>query len=277
MAQPKRLSTCWFSQLRAFNEVLIAIDLRFRQRTSMIATGLFPLPGVEGLEGSHPAPTRITMLLDLSKRNDGLNRWAARRRGQGVENLLFIIRTIPAYAPTASSTCNRGADHQSDWTSTSGQPPRRWPRGPPHAVCAKSAVWSNVGGLSTRPHHRPSRLNRPPGASVYRGIGSQHHRQGPLAATRSSSPARPRPTASNRRLDKALRLAQRQPKQQAHPSRSIQSFDPSTPLGRPLSIPLLPQRIRTVRLPRATSARLYDDQFLTRYTVFDLGRGRTAR
>ena len=90
------------------DEVLIAIDLRFRQRTSMIATGLFPRLASLVSKGSKDLIPRqrgcltITMLLDLSvfaQRNDGLNRWAARRRGQGVENLLFIIRTIPAYRP----------------------------------------------------------------------------------------------------------------------------------------------------------------------------------
>ena len=99
------------------------------------------------------------------------------------------------------STAGRPArHHRSDGTSTSGRPPHRWPHGPPHAVCAKSAVWSSrVDGLSTRPHRRlSSRSNLPPSASVYRGTGSATPPPSSLGdATRSSNPASPIPTASS--------------------------------------------------------------------------------
>ena len=90
------------------DESLIAIDLRFGQRTSMIATGLFPTPCVlfvEWHEESHPAPTgglTVAMLLDFSvfaQGDDRPNRGITPRRGQGVEHLLFVIRTIPALPP----------------------------------------------------------------------------------------------------------------------------------------------------------------------------------
>ena len=106
------------------DELLIATDLRFRQRTSMIATGLFPRLASLVSNGSKDLIPRqrgcltITMLLDLSvfaQRNDGLNRRAARRRGQGVENLLFVIRTIPRLPPPPprrlGSTGGRPARH----------------------------------------------------------------------------------------------------------------------------------------------------------------------
>ena len=90
------------------DEVLIAIDLRFRQRTSVIATGLFPRLASLVSNGSKDLIPRqrgcltIAMLLDLSvfaQRDEGPNRGTTPRRGQGVENLLFVIRTIPAYRP----------------------------------------------------------------------------------------------------------------------------------------------------------------------------------
>ena len=101
------------------DEVLIAIDLRFRQRTSVIATGLFPRLASLVSNGSKDLIPRqrgcltIAMLLDLSvfaQRDEGPNRGTTPRRGQGVENLLLVIRTIPAYRPHRLSTwVNSGA------------------------------------------------------------------------------------------------------------------------------------------------------------------------
>ena len=67
-------------------------------------------------------------------------------------------------------------------------------------------------------------------------------------ATKSSSPARQsQPHQTQQRLDKALRLAQRQSKQHPHRqhpfNRAIRIDKLSTPLTRPLSIPPFPQRI----------------------------------
>ena len=95
------------------DEVLIAIDLRFRQRTSVIATGLFPRLAslVSKLEGSSLAKPYNCHAVGLSvfaQRDEGPNRGTTPRRGQGVENLLFVIRTIPACLSTwvnSGATC----------------------------------------------------------------------------------------------------------------------------------------------------------------------------
>ena len=126
-----------------------------------------------------------------------------------------------------------------------------------------------------RIHHQVHRAIRAIGL-----LFRQHHRQRPLT-TRQGRVVRRRQELHQERLDKALRLAQRQPKQHPHRqhpfNRWIRIDKRSTPLRRPLIIPLLESSSQIVRLPRATNARLYDDQFLTRYTASRLDRGRTAR
>ena len=87
------------------DEVLIAIDLRFGQRASMIATGLFPplaslsSHGPQDFIARQRGDLTITMLMDCSvfaQCDDRPNRGIT-PRGQGVEHLLFVIHPIPAY------------------------------------------------------------------------------------------------------------------------------------------------------------------------------------
>ena len=107
---PKRLSTCFSPatclQLVA-DEVLIAIDLRFRQRTSVIATGCFHAlrpwcrmaRRISSLANAGALQLPCCWIFVFAQRDEGPNRGITPRRGQGVENLLFVIRTIPAYRP----------------------------------------------------------------------------------------------------------------------------------------------------------------------------------
>ena len=91
------------------DEVLIAIDLRFRQRTSVIATGLFPrLASLvsNGSKESHPSPTRVpynchAVEILASLRSAMRAEYAGPLRGvaKASKYLLFVIRTIPAYRP----------------------------------------------------------------------------------------------------------------------------------------------------------------------------------
>ena len=235
------------------------------------------------------------MLLDLSvfaQRDEGPNRGTTPRRGQGVENPSVCHTHHPRLPPPPprrlGSTAGRPArHHRSDGTSTvwaTTSPVASWT--PTLPVCAKSAVWSSrVDGLSTRPHRRlSSRSNLPPSASVYRGTGSATPPPSSLGdATRSSNPASPIPHQVQKRLDKALRLAQRQPKQHPHRqhpfNRWIRIYKLSTPLRRPLIIPLLPQRIVQPDRQATTG----DQRPIIRRPIFDpihrfrLDRGRTAR
>ena len=124
------------------DEVLIAINLRFGQRASMIATGLFPplasflSHGSKDLIARQRRGLAVAMLLDYSvfaQRDDRPNRGLTRRRGQRVEHLLFVIGPIPAYRPhrlvdLAQQRSNLRGIIDPDGMSTSGRPPRRWPR-----------------------------------------------------------------------------------------------------------------------------------------------------
>ena len=125
-------------------------------------------------------------------------------------------------------------------------------------TCSQSAY----DGLSTR----PLKVHRFIGA-----LGRQHHRQVPLA-TRQGRVIRRRQFQLHqvqKRLDKALRLAQRQPKQHPHRqhpfNRWIRIYKLSTPLRRPLIIPLLPQRI--VQPDRQATAG--DQRPIIRRPIFD--------
>ena len=93
---------------RAADEVLIAIDERFGQRASMIATFLFPaLASFLSHRTQDFIPRQrgrftIPMLLDyrvFAQGNDRLNWGAAGWGGQRVEHLVSIIRAIAADRP----------------------------------------------------------------------------------------------------------------------------------------------------------------------------------
>ena len=123
----------------AADAVLIAIDERFGQRASMIATFLFPplRPFCRiGRRDFIPRQRRcftIPMLLDyrvFAQGNDRLNWGTARWRGQRVEHLLSIIGPIAPYGPPPPRRLEKARGlpakhHRSDATSTSGRPPRR--------------------------------------------------------------------------------------------------------------------------------------------------------
>ena len=283
------------------DEVLIAIDLRFRQRTSVIATGLFPRLASLVSKGSKDLIPRqrgcltIAMLLDLSvfaQRDEGPNRGTTPRRGQGVENLLFVIRTIPAYRPhrLVDLGQQRGdlrgiidpmgrqrlGDHL---TGGLMDPHMQFAPSPPFgpAVLTDFPLALTVDFQAGRIYHQVHRF--------IGALGRQHHRQVPLA-TRQGRVIRRRQFQLHqvqKRLDKALRLAQRQPKQHPHRqhpfNRWIRIYKLSTPLRRPLIIPLLPQRI--VQPDRQATAG--DQRPIIRRPIFDpihrfrLDRGRTAR
>ena len=106
----------------AADEVLIAIEERFGQRTSMIATFLFPaLASFLSHRTQDFIPRQrgrftIPMLLDyrvFAQGNDRLNWGAARWRGQRVEHLVSIIGPIAAEPiPAVGSTTRSPGFHK---------------------------------------------------------------------------------------------------------------------------------------------------------------------
>ena len=80
---------------------------------------------------------QLPSLSVFAQRDDRI--WDQRpRRGQ---DCLSYAPSPPSPHRLVDLGSTRG--YRSDGTSTSGRPPHRWPHGPPHAVCAKSAVWSS--------------------------------------------------------------------------------------------------------------------------------------
>ena len=126
---------------RVADEVLIAIDLCFGQRTSMIATGLFPPLASLSSNSSQDliALQRGPLQLSCCWIIASLRRAMIGRIGGppvGVANasntlcLSYAPSPLPPPPPPRLEPA-RGLPakhHRSDGTSTSGRPPRRWPR-----------------------------------------------------------------------------------------------------------------------------------------------------
>ena len=247
------------------DELLIAIDVCFGQRASMIATFLLPRLASLSSNGSQDLIPRqrgsltVTMLLDFSvfaQCDKGPNRGTTRGGSQRIKHLLFVIGPIPAYHPhrlvdlgqqggdlrsiIATIGRQRLGDHLAGGLiNPHMQFAPRTPFGP--AVLAGFPLALTIDFQAGRIHHQVHRFMR----ALFR----QHHRQWPLA-TRQSRVVRhgqSQPHQTQQRLDKTLRLAQRQPKQHPHRqhpfNRAIRIDKLSTPLTRPLSIPPFPQRI----------------------------------
>ena len=213
-------------------------------------------------------------------------------RGQRVEYLLFVIGPIAAYRlDRRFDLGQQGGDLRGIVDPMGRQRLRdhlagglvdahmqlapRPPFGP--AVLTHFPLALPIDFQAGRIHHHVHRF--------IAALARQHHRQRPVA-TRQGRVIRHgqgHPHQVQQRLDKTLRLAQRQPKQHPHRqhpfNRAIRIDKLSTPLTRPLSIPPFPQRI--VQPHRQATAS--NQRPIIRRPILDpihrlrLDRGTTAR
>ena len=208
------------------DEVLIAIDLRFRQRTSVILACFHALRPwcrmarrISSLANAGALQLPCCWIL-ASLRSAMRGRIAGPLRGVAKASKTFCLSYAPSppTAPTASSTLRgiidpmgrqRLGDHL---TGGLMDPHMQFAPSPPFgpAVLTDFPLALTVDFQAGRIYHQ-----------VHRFIGALTPPPSSLGdATRSSNPASPIHQVQ-KRLDKALRLAQRQPKQHPQSTHSI--------------------------------------------------------